>query len=165
MKDAGADAVFDFVDVGLPSSILDADEFRERLQDLLGLIAEAKPDVVVAEQQQDATLGVRAEQMAVADGVARAWSRMRMDASRVNTVSSRDSGSDRAAARWRASGSSAAPVISCAGQAAQANVSKAIASARRMRLRRHPPCKLESERITPISLLALLAQWQVILRE
>ena len=49
MKDAGADAVFDFVDVGLPSSILDAIEFRERLQDLLGLIAEAKPDVVVAE--------------------------------------------------------------------------------------------------------------------
>ena len=49
MKDAGADAVFDFVDVGLPSSILDAVEFRERLQDLLGLITEAKPDVVVAE--------------------------------------------------------------------------------------------------------------------
>jgi hypothetical protein len=49
MKDAGADAVFDFVDVGLPSSILDSGEFRERLRELLGLITEAKPDVVVAE--------------------------------------------------------------------------------------------------------------------
>jgi len=49
MEDAGADAVFDFVDVGLPSSIANAQHYRERLEDLLGLIVEAEPDVVVAE--------------------------------------------------------------------------------------------------------------------
>jgi hypothetical protein len=49
MQDAGADAVFDFVDVGLPSSITAEDHYRERLTDLLGLIVEARPDVVVAE--------------------------------------------------------------------------------------------------------------------
>ncbi len=49
MQDAGADAIFDFVDVGLPSSVLDPEDFRLRLGDLLGLIVEARPDVVVAE--------------------------------------------------------------------------------------------------------------------
>jgi hypothetical protein len=49
MRDAGADTIFDFVDVGLPSSVLTAEEYRERLRDLLGLIANAKPDVLVAE--------------------------------------------------------------------------------------------------------------------
>lgn len=49
MRDAGADAVFDFVDVGLPSSIGSEDEYRGRLHDLLGLVAEAEPDIVVAE--------------------------------------------------------------------------------------------------------------------
>lgn len=49
MQDAGADAIYDFVDVGLPSSITDRDTCRARLRDLLGLIAEAKPDIVVAE--------------------------------------------------------------------------------------------------------------------
>jgi hypothetical protein len=49
MWDAGADAVFDFVDVGLPSSVLDPEQYRTQLRDLLGLIGEAKPDVVVAE--------------------------------------------------------------------------------------------------------------------
>jgi len=49
MSDSGADAIFDFVDVGLPSSVLDPEQYRKRLRDLLGLIAEAKPDVVVAE--------------------------------------------------------------------------------------------------------------------
>jgi len=49
MQDAGADAIFDFVDVGLPSSVLDPEDFRPRLRDLLGLIVEAKPDLVVAE--------------------------------------------------------------------------------------------------------------------
>ena len=49
MADSGADAIFDFVDVGLPSSIVPPAEYRERLRDLLGLIAEAAPDVVVAE--------------------------------------------------------------------------------------------------------------------
>ncbi len=49
MRDAGADAIFDFVDVGLPSSVLDPEDFSPRLRDLLGLIVEAKPDLVVAE--------------------------------------------------------------------------------------------------------------------
>jgi hypothetical protein len=49
MSDSGADAIFDFVDVGLPSSVLDPEQYRKHLRDLLGLIAEAKPDVVVAE--------------------------------------------------------------------------------------------------------------------
>ena len=49
MRDAGADAVFDFVDVGLPSSVVDREYFRARLRNLLGLIVEAEPDVVVAE--------------------------------------------------------------------------------------------------------------------
>ena len=49
MQDAGADAIFDFVDVGLPSTICPKDEFRRRLERLLGLIASAGPDVVVAE--------------------------------------------------------------------------------------------------------------------
>jgi len=49
MRDAGADAVFDFVDVGLPSSITEEDHYRERLTDLLGIIVEAAPDVIVAE--------------------------------------------------------------------------------------------------------------------
>ena len=49
MQDAGADTIFDFVDVGLPSSVVDREHFRPRLRDLLGLIAEAEPDVLVAE--------------------------------------------------------------------------------------------------------------------
>ncbi len=48
-QDAGAAAVFDFVDVGLPSTVVDADVFAERLAALLKLIAAARPDVVVAE--------------------------------------------------------------------------------------------------------------------
>ncbi len=49
MADAGADAIFDFVDVGLPSTICSADTFRPRLRNLLHKIAAAAPDVVVAE--------------------------------------------------------------------------------------------------------------------
>ena len=49
MRDSGADAVFDFVDAGLPSSICPEDEYRTRLRNLLGLVAETDPDVVVAE--------------------------------------------------------------------------------------------------------------------
>jgi len=49
MSDSDAYAVFDFVDVGLPSSVVPPYEYRECLADLLGLIAGAKPDVVVAE--------------------------------------------------------------------------------------------------------------------
>lgn len=49
MQDAGADAVFDFVDVGLPSSIVSKDEYKDRLNILLSMISEQNPDVVVAE--------------------------------------------------------------------------------------------------------------------
>ncbi len=49
MGDAGADRIFDFVDVGLPSSICPPEEFRLSLRQLLGTIAAEKPDVVVAE--------------------------------------------------------------------------------------------------------------------
>jgi hypothetical protein len=48
-KDAGASAVYDFVDAGLPSSAVDADLYREALPYLLSLIAEQQPDVLVAE--------------------------------------------------------------------------------------------------------------------
>ena len=49
MGDAGADAIFDFVDVGLPSTVCPASEFADSLETLLGFIAQARPDVVVAE--------------------------------------------------------------------------------------------------------------------
>ena len=49
MSDAGADAIYDFVDVGLPSSVAPADYYRAHLQELLGLVMDEKPDVVVAE--------------------------------------------------------------------------------------------------------------------
>lgn len=49
MWDSGADDIYDFVDVGLPSTIADPDFFRSRLRDLLALVASRRPDVVVAE--------------------------------------------------------------------------------------------------------------------
>jgi molybdopterin-guanine dinucleotide biosynthesis protein len=49
MGDAGADKIFDFVDVGLPSSIVPAEEFRSSLQQLLTRIASEKPDIAVVE--------------------------------------------------------------------------------------------------------------------
>jgi hypothetical protein len=49
MRDSGADQIYDFVDVGLPSTIGDAEDFRCRLRRLLGRIAADQPDVVVAE--------------------------------------------------------------------------------------------------------------------
>ena len=48
-RDAGASAVYDFVDAGLPSSAVDEDLYREALPYLLSLIAREQPDVVVAE--------------------------------------------------------------------------------------------------------------------
>jgi hypothetical protein len=48
-KDAGASAIYDFVDAGLPSSAVDEELYREALPYLLSLIARDKPDVVVAE--------------------------------------------------------------------------------------------------------------------
>jgi hypothetical protein len=49
MSDAGADRIFDFVDAGLPSSVIPPDAFRESLHQLLSRIAAEEPDVVVAE--------------------------------------------------------------------------------------------------------------------
>lgn len=49
MADAGADAIFDFVDVGLPSTVCAEATFRARLKLLLRKIASAEPEVVVAE--------------------------------------------------------------------------------------------------------------------
>jgi hypothetical protein len=47
--DAGASAIYDFVDAGLPSSAVDEATYREALPYLLSLITRHKPDVVVAE--------------------------------------------------------------------------------------------------------------------
>lgn len=47
--DAGASAVFDFVDAGLPSSICDEQTYCDALATLLSKIADVKPDVIVAE--------------------------------------------------------------------------------------------------------------------
>ena len=48
-KDAGADSVFDFVDVGLPSTVCPPDEFAGLLEQLLSKIANTGADVLVAE--------------------------------------------------------------------------------------------------------------------
>ena len=47
--DAGADHIFDFVDAGLPSTVLDTDDYRLRLRPLLSRISVLKADVLVAE--------------------------------------------------------------------------------------------------------------------
>jgi hypothetical protein len=49
MRDAGAEKIYDFVDVGLPSSVCDSEEYRVSLRKLLSLIAAEKPELVVAE--------------------------------------------------------------------------------------------------------------------
>lgn len=49
MKDAGAQEVLDFVDVGLPSSVVPPEEFRVVAGELLARIAALQPDVVVIE--------------------------------------------------------------------------------------------------------------------
>lgn len=49
MRDAGADAVFDFVDGGLPSSVCPQPEYRKALSSVLAMISAEEPDVVVAE--------------------------------------------------------------------------------------------------------------------
>ena len=48
-RDAGASAVYDFVDAGLPSSACDEARYREALRYLLSRIAGDRPDVLVAE--------------------------------------------------------------------------------------------------------------------
>lgn len=49
MGDAGADAVYDFVDVGLPSSIAPEDDYRVALEGLVDRWAAVDPDVAVVE--------------------------------------------------------------------------------------------------------------------
>jgi hypothetical protein len=49
MLDAGADAIFDFVDAGLPSTVCEESVYLAALGNLLGRIADARPDVLVAE--------------------------------------------------------------------------------------------------------------------
>ncbi|MGB3632751.1 MAG: hypothetical protein WA982_01790 [Rubrobacteraceae bacterium] len=49
MQDAGADHIFDFVDAGLPSTVLPPDDYRKLLRNLLSRIAAVEADVLVAE--------------------------------------------------------------------------------------------------------------------
>lgn len=49
MRDAGADAIHDFVDAGLPSTVVPALEYRPALKRLLSLMAAEEPDVGVVE--------------------------------------------------------------------------------------------------------------------
>lgn len=46
---AGADPVYDFVDAGLPSTVVPKERFRERMGRLLGRLEATDADVVVAE--------------------------------------------------------------------------------------------------------------------
>jgi hypothetical protein len=49
MKEAGADYVADFVDAGLPSTVVPSDEFEPALRLLCSKLAASEPEVVVAE--------------------------------------------------------------------------------------------------------------------
>ena len=49
VSDAGADYVFDFVDMGLPSTVCDPEEFRHALHKLMSRIAKIDADVLVVE--------------------------------------------------------------------------------------------------------------------
>ncbi|MGI9557004.1 MAG: hypothetical protein ACR2N5_03585 [Solirubrobacterales bacterium] len=49
LHDAGADFIADFVDAGLPSTVVPAEDFRVALRRLCALVADSEPDVVVAE--------------------------------------------------------------------------------------------------------------------
>lgn len=49
MNDAGADAVCDFVDAGLPSTVVPAAEYRPALRRMLSTMAAGEPDVGVVE--------------------------------------------------------------------------------------------------------------------
>ncbi len=48
-RDAGASAIYDFVDAGLPSTVVPEDVFRAAIRPLLHKIASLEPDVVIAE--------------------------------------------------------------------------------------------------------------------
>jgi hypothetical protein len=47
--DAGADYIFDFVDVGLPSTVCAEDKFEKQMNNLLSLIAATDADILIAE--------------------------------------------------------------------------------------------------------------------
>jgi hypothetical protein len=49
MQDAGADHIFDFVDAGLPSTVVAEKEYRKALRNLLSRMAAVEADVLVAE--------------------------------------------------------------------------------------------------------------------
>jgi hypothetical protein len=49
MYDAGADAIFDFVDVGLPSSVCDKKEYEYALVQLLSMMQQEQADIAVLE--------------------------------------------------------------------------------------------------------------------
>jgi len=49
MQDAGAEHIFDFVDAGLPSTVVPENEYRDVLRQLLWRIAATEGDVLVAE--------------------------------------------------------------------------------------------------------------------
>ncbi|QIN84708.1 hypothetical protein GBA63_20175 [Rubrobacter tropicus] len=49
MQDAGADHIFDFVDAGLPSTVVPEREYRKTLRNLLSRMASVEADVLVAE--------------------------------------------------------------------------------------------------------------------
>jgi len=49
MQDAGADYIFDFVDAGLPSTVISEKEYRQSLRNLLSRMAAVEADIVVAE--------------------------------------------------------------------------------------------------------------------
>jgi hypothetical protein len=48
-QDAGADAILDFVDVGLPSTLVPKESYRTELHQLFGMMASRYPDVLVVE--------------------------------------------------------------------------------------------------------------------
>jgi hypothetical protein len=48
-KDAGADAILDFVDAGLPSTVVPPKQFHQAMQYLMHRAADLKPDILVAE--------------------------------------------------------------------------------------------------------------------
>ena len=49
MHDAGADWMYDFVDVGLPSTVYPEREYRTRMRELLSMMAAHEPDVAIVE--------------------------------------------------------------------------------------------------------------------
>ena len=48
-RDAGANAIFDFVDAGLPSTVVPENQFRESIRPLLHHIDNLNPDFAVIE--------------------------------------------------------------------------------------------------------------------